>query len=163
MTIGADRLVEFARRHVLRDDETIEWMKAVGDGTDTPVVALSTAERGLSVRVVRGLLQAERASFVAAVVAVTREDEDFDGPPPREYLLMRHDGTAVRLADAGAVAALGSGCAPVTCRRRRMRSCSCTGSGRAAGRRRSSATRSRGAADIRPVRRCRTSNRCRCD
>ncbi|MET7425255.1 hypothetical protein [Dactylosporangium sp. NPDC005555] len=107
MTISADRLVEFARRHVLRDDETIEWMKAVGDGTDTPVVDLSTAERGLSVEVVRGLLQAERASFVAAVVAVTREDEDFDGPAPREYLLMRHDGTAVRLADAGAVAALG--------------------------------------------------------
>ena len=107
MRIGADGLLEFARRYVLRNDETIEWMKAAGDGTDTPLVALSTARRGLSVRIVRGQLQAERASFVAAVVVVKREDEDFDGPAPREYLLMRHDGSAVRLAEAGEVAALG--------------------------------------------------------
>ena len=102
--IAADELVELARRHVLDADETIQWMKAF---PEVPSVHIDTEERSFTVKVVSGLLRVEEEPWVRAVVAASREDEDLEGPPPREYFLLRDDGAEIRLREADQVAALG--------------------------------------------------------
>jgi hypothetical protein len=101
--IAAEELVELARRHVLGEGETIEWMKAFPDG---PSVHLDAGHKAFKIKVLEGVLRVEEEPWVRAVVAASREDQDLEGPPPRQYFLLRDDGV-VRLGDAGEVAALG--------------------------------------------------------
>jgi hypothetical protein len=103
--ITADLLVDLARRFVLRPDETVEWRKDFPDG---PAVDLETADRSFSVRVTRNWLRVQQAPWVEAVVVVRRDDQNFEGQPPTDVILVPHDGAAVHLTDPDAVASLGT-------------------------------------------------------
>jgi hypothetical protein len=101
--ITAELLVDLARRFLLRDDEAIGWRKDFPDG---PTVDIETADRSFSIRVVRGWLRIEQVPWVEAVVVAQRDDQDLEGPPPNEVILVLGDGTAVHLNVPHAAAAL---------------------------------------------------------
>ncbi|MFC7548803.1 hypothetical protein [Plantactinospora sp. GCM10030261] len=102
--ITVESLVDLTRRFVLRQDETIEWMTSFPEG---PVLDVETADRAYTVRVVQGLLQVEKEPWLEAVVVASREDQDIDGPTPREIFLVSRAGAVVRLADPDEVARIG--------------------------------------------------------
>jgi hypothetical protein len=96
--VTTDRLVDLARQHVLRPDETVEWTKAFPEG---PTVYLDTADRSFTIQVVHGEFRAEHLPWVAAIVAVSRQDQDLEGPPPRDYFIIRDTGDVLLADDLG--------------------------------------------------------------
>jgi hypothetical protein len=103
--ITTESLVDLVRRFVLFEDEKIVWQKAFPDG---PSVSFETRGRMFTASVLRGGLSVERAAGVEAVVSVRREDQQVEGPLPRDYFLVLADGGVVPVDDPDAVAALGS-------------------------------------------------------
>lgn len=101
--VTTEDLLNLVRETVLSPDEPVTWAKEFPDG---PAVSVQTPRRVLFAQPVGDWLVAD-APFVAALVAVTREDEDTHGPPPRRMFLVLADGTAVDLDDRREVAALG--------------------------------------------------------
>ena len=96
-------LIHLARRFVLSEDEPVEWAKEFPDG---PAVFVQTPGRSLFVRSVDDWLRVERASWVAAVVVITREDVDAVSSHQRVFLLPEA-GEPIDLGEPAAVAALG--------------------------------------------------------
>jgi hypothetical protein len=102
--ITADVLVDLARRFLLGDGETIEWMKDYPDG---PALDIETADRSYSLRVARDWLRIGQAPWVAAVVVAHRDDVRSEGPRPQDVFLVPVDGTPLHLDDPGTAAVLG--------------------------------------------------------
>ncbi|GIJ67880.1 hypothetical protein [Virgisporangium ochraceum] len=96
-------LIELVREAVLPPDEAVTWAKEFPDG---PAVSVRTAERILFAQTTDDW-SVGRAPWVAAVVVVTREDEDTHGPPSRRMFLLLDDGSPLDLDDPRQVAGLG--------------------------------------------------------
>lgn len=103
--ITTELLADLLRRLVLLDDEAVVWSKEFPDRLLVDVDP--TDGRFFSIQVVRDWLLVERAPWVEAVVVASREDQEVEGPPPRQTFLVQGDGTAVWLDDPRAAAALG--------------------------------------------------------